>query len=904
MKILFAVSNENIAEAIKREYQNNYKAQLLSKNVYYFNAIIKELQLNKTYDVAIISEDLEPFANNNYDTIDKFLSDKLATIREYAVNQEGNPIPIIFIATDRHMNGDFLTTNLYKIGIYNALIGTDRSIENVCTLMFHPRNKQEAKAYYRVDAEIDRTPSEDEVCEEEIKNILQHYKNLGKAEERYVDSFNDIASQYTDAQLKVIIRFLPIHVKAVLEAKSPKYQSLTTFANNYNANATHKIDKKISENQVNEKDANVEVTNNRVLEQISSVRDNANVIIPNAMNLNRVRKVHSSANPNQVNENAEQDYANNEDATIKKTLNIETQSGVVMARRKNDVRTSDMWKEMSNTSGDLKNVSGSVSNVAEQPKMVEKTVETAEPATISETENETIEEPSLGEKIDSTVKEDVPQVEPVAIVKRGRGRPKKNAEKAESEDKPQAPKRGRGRPRKVVAIAEEEKNGETPEMSGITDIDVQKNQPEEQEVILPGFQDDVDNEHEDDIKDITENVAEGITEDVVLPGFGDVSDEEDTENGEYSQDNMQVEEESTQNIENSNNESLEYENETAIKNDGDNGRSRMNNSNNFGNFANNTNIASMTNSMSEKQNTRYENIEYLIPADTKVATFFGTSKSGVSFLVNNLAQMLSSFSINVAVLDLTKNKNSYYIYTNNEDNLRTVASNSIYNLIDGEAKGIKVNKNLTIYTALPTDTETFYEADKVIKTLIDNHSVILIDADYDTPVGYFDNSTDLFMVQNMDILTMQPLTTFLKELKAKNILKTEKLRLVVNMETRIKGINPDALLGALSTYKDPGMEYMVDLYGKGDVKLFTVPFDVEAYSKYLGSIAECKISLTGYSKNILTSLKEIAAYIYPIINGNKNKKSPGYMSPSLNNYGVSPFNGDVNNTLNQMKNRY
>ncbi len=31
MKILFAVSNENIAEAIKREYQNNYKLQLVAK---------------------------------------------------------------------------------------------------------------------------------------------------------------------------------------------------------------------------------------------------------------------------------------------------------------------------------------------------------------------------------------------------------------------------------------------------------------------------------------------------------------------------------------------------------------------------------------------------------------------------------------------------------------------------------------------------------------------------------------------------------------------------------------------------------------------------------------------------------------------------------------------------------
>ena len=87
MKILFAVSNENIAETIKKEYQSNYKQELITKNVYYFNAIIKELQNNKTYDVVIISEDLEPFANNNYDTIDKFLVDKIKTIREEATNK-------------------------------------------------------------------------------------------------------------------------------------------------------------------------------------------------------------------------------------------------------------------------------------------------------------------------------------------------------------------------------------------------------------------------------------------------------------------------------------------------------------------------------------------------------------------------------------------------------------------------------------------------------------------------------------------------------------------------------------------------------------------------------------------------------------------------------------------------
>ena len=65
MKVLFAVSNESISETIIKKYQQMYKEIILSKNVYYFNAIIKELEKDKTYDRIVISEDLEPFTNNN-----------------------------------------------------------------------------------------------------------------------------------------------------------------------------------------------------------------------------------------------------------------------------------------------------------------------------------------------------------------------------------------------------------------------------------------------------------------------------------------------------------------------------------------------------------------------------------------------------------------------------------------------------------------------------------------------------------------------------------------------------------------------------------------------------------------------------------------------------------------------
>ena len=50
MKVLFAVNNEKISEAIIKKYQAMYKEIISWKNVYFFNAIIKELQKNINID--------------------------------------------------------------------------------------------------------------------------------------------------------------------------------------------------------------------------------------------------------------------------------------------------------------------------------------------------------------------------------------------------------------------------------------------------------------------------------------------------------------------------------------------------------------------------------------------------------------------------------------------------------------------------------------------------------------------------------------------------------------------------------------------------------------------------------------------------------------------------------------
>ena len=172
MKVLFAVSNENISESIIKKYQQQNKEIISSKNVYYFNAIIKELQKDKSYDRIVISEDLEPFANNNYETIDKFLFDKLDSISDEATNFSGDDIPIILICSERRAKGESLLVKLFGIGIYSALLGGDRSIEKVCGLIAKPRTKKEAKIYYKIDSDdVEyKAESEEDVSEVENKN--------------------------------------------------------------------------------------------------------------------------------------------------------------------------------------------------------------------------------------------------------------------------------------------------------------------------------------------------------------------------------------------------------------------------------------------------------------------------------------------------------------------------------------------------------------------------------------------------------------------------------------------------------------------------------------------------------------------------------------------------------------
>ena len=310
----------------------------------------------------------------------------------------------------------------------------------------------------------------------------------------------------------------------------------------------------------------------------------------------------------------------------------------------------------------------------------------------------------------------------------------------------------------------------------------------------------------------------------------------------------------------------------------------VNNSNSINDINVNTNPTNTNVNYNQNQNTNNMNYNYVEQTPNmnrnievqvqnvanqvnskNVFSFVGTSKNGTSFLVNSLAILFSSIGINTAIVDLTKNKNDYYMCTNNEDRLREIATLSIIKLEKGIAEGVQINKNLSVYTGLPTNDTNKLNSRAVIDTLKKNHTLILLDCDFETNLEYYTYSNQIFTVQSLDVLTMQPLTIHLKKLKELGIISDSKISIILNKEVPVKGLTKKLMIGGLSMYNSPNMEERVQLFNKDNVKVYSVPFDIQAYQKYLENIVHCKFEIAGYPKKFITELKLIAENIYPEI---------------------------------------
>ena len=895
MKVLFAVSNDNVSASIIKKYQEKYKEIITSKNVYYFNAIIKELQKDKTYDCIVIGEDLEPISNNNYDTIDKFIFDKLDSISDEASKPTGEDIPIILICSDRRTKSDELLVKLFGIGIYNALLGNDRNIDIVCNLINKPRNKKEAKSYYRIDSEdVSYKPeNESEVSETEIQNILNHYKKIGNNEKKCIESFNSIAEQYNDTQLRIIVKFLPLNVKAILETGSDRYQKLMTggtVLSNGKYNKYNYIPKDARKQNID-----------FLTKDLEKTKLTKPVIIPSTMNID-------SANGMPNNNLTSPEPLNMQKQNSANINQYENSNPYSMGLNFQSYPSTNNIPNQSVNNSYMDNLNMNSNNLQNETRIEEKNM----------SNNLTNVESNIIKANNSNV------IENTTETPKRRGRPKKivNEESIKTENIPQetittgienntveAPKR-RGRPKKVNVPNNDnnENKDEAINLFGLEELSK-----------IPSNLNTSGNSN---------NLNSSNDESINLFSMAEEEQEKSQEKNYNNTSNININPYDTMGI----NENV-YSNPYTNSMDMQNGQMQTNNpyeqigmqnNNQYGLFGQIQGVSEQNNynnfqKRDELLNTNYQNNigidSQFIAKNGKIVAFVGTSKNGTSFIVNNLAEMLSEKGVKTAILDLTKNKNSYYMFTDNDQRLMNIATNSIRNLVRGNISGVEVNKNLTVFTSLPGDDQELENVDSILQNLDNNFSAILMDCDFETNINYFIKSTEIYLIQSMDALTIQPLTLFLSELKLRNALDERKLRVVINKAMKLKVLNEKMILGGMAKYNEPSMTLQRDLFDPNIIKYATIPFEEQTYAIYLEAIALCKISLNGYSERFLNSLQELANMVYPLLQGGNNQNYSGY-SPDYSKAKKSFFGGKnktqtntqfssgVNGTLNKMRSNY
>jgi len=576
MKVLVAINNDAVSEAIGNFYQREYGNPLEIKNVYYFKALLEEIK-SGGFGSIIIHEELEPFSTVNQEVIDNNLFEIFDKISD-----EGCGANIIFISSENRKRDDKLIRKMFNIGIYNILIGEDRTIEEVAKLLNKPRTKKEAKSYIDYDLDEDAYGKEDEVNETELNRILVAYESAAGDEQKYVEIFDRISEQYTDVQLRVIVAFLPEHVKRALYNKSDKFRSIIALA------VPDFIDK----------------------QNITSFKDQGDYEIPNR-----------EADERSVYEGYDR----------------------------------------------------------EQPQPEPPVRKYQEPSPIREPEPFSQQRPY------------------------------------EKQLTVQAP--------------------------------------------------------------ITESPTK-------------------------------------------------YQKFTEVI---------------------------------EKEIIREV---YETPKDyRKVVCFVGAHKVGTTFLINAIASYLTRRGIKTAIMDATRNKDSYFIYAINNESSREIAAKSLYSLSQGRDIPLEVNRT-NIYTAIPGHTpKENMDYVKMVELAKSKNSVVLVDCDFDSPLELFKICQNIYIVQDMDILNLQPITSFLRELKYRGI-DLQKGKVIINKHVKCS-LPAKRVIEGISYYSNPEMTIYDELFVK-NINYYIIPFEEGNQRKYLEGLYLCKLNYSDFTEDFKEALEHLASSVYPV----------------------------------------
>ena len=253
---------------------------------------------------------------------------------------------------------------------------------------------------------------------------------------------------------------------------------------------------------------------------------------------------------------------------------------------------------------------------------------------------------------------------------------------------------------------------------------------------------------------------------------------------------------------------------------------------------------------------------YEVPKDyKKVVCMVGAPKVGTTFCINGIATTLHRRDIKVGIVDLTRKRDSYTLYTYDNEGKRNIAAESMKYASNGLNEPLVYGK-LSIYTGVPGEDRKQYNAANVVETAMNNNSVVLIDCDFSTPIDYYRLAQEIYVIQDMDVLNVNLITIFLRELKTRGI-PMNKIRVIINKHVKC-ALTAKDILDGIATYTSPDLKMFDDLFTASQMTYHILPFDQENYTKYVEMMYKYSNTFSSFTREFKESLEQIVNAIYPI----------------------------------------
>ena len=141
------------------------------------------------------------------------------------------------------------------------------------------------------------------------------------------------------------------------------------------------------------------------------------------------------------------------------------------------------------------------------------------------------------------------------------------------------------------------------------------------------------------------------------------------------------------------------------------------------------------------------------------------------------------------------------------------------------------------------------------------NSVVLIDTDFTTPIDVFRLVNNIYVVQDMDVLNVLPITMFLKELKARDV-DLFKVEIIINKFMK-SVISVSKIVENMVLYSNPEMTFIEELLPR-NVKRFVIPFDEQNYLRYLEGLFNSRLNFSGYSEEFKQAMATLVHSIFPV----------------------------------------